>query len=280
LEPKIIAGDHKNEGKIAVLYGPLVLAADAALLSNANDGSPVPLRAVALAGPTLADLHAQPEPAPANVKSWDGARVVRINGVTRRPIDSLPAGSPLVVPLIPFADAGGTGTDYKVWLPLRGGNQVSSNLLLEGREERSRAGNMDGSINDDDVHSIVVTFDGQPAGEDCFSVPPDQPVTIGRVFFAHGRSFHDGGWFDPGGGKPRIEVLRSPGGSWEKVGELGTYPDTTARTAGTLRSGQMFQCNLDPPIKAFAVRVIGKPASGDNPAQAFASCAEVQAFSR
>jgi hypothetical protein len=27
-----------------------------------------------------------------------------------------------------------------------------------------------------------------------------------------------------------------------------------------------------------AIRVIGKPSSGDNPAQAFSSCAELQAF--
>ena len=32
----VIIGDHKNEGKIAVLYGPLVLAADEALLGNAG----------------------------------------------------------------------------------------------------------------------------------------------------------------------------------------------------------------------------------------------------
>jgi len=31
-------------------------------------------------------------------------------------------------------------------------------------------------------------------------------------------------------------------------------------------------------VKAFAVRVIGKPASGINPQGAFSSCAELQAF--
>ena len=30
----------------------------------------------------------------------------------------LKAGAPLQVRLIPFAEAGGTGTPYKVWLPL------------------------------------------------------------------------------------------------------------------------------------------------------------------
>ena len=34
LEPRVIVGDHKNAGKVAVMYGPLVLAADEALLGN------------------------------------------------------------------------------------------------------------------------------------------------------------------------------------------------------------------------------------------------------
>jgi len=34
LEPRVQVGDHKNEGKIAVWYGPLVLAADDALLGE------------------------------------------------------------------------------------------------------------------------------------------------------------------------------------------------------------------------------------------------------
>jgi hypothetical protein len=33
-----------------------------------------------------------------------------------------------------------------------------------------------------------------------------------------------------------------------------------------------------PAVRALAIRVVGKPASGDNPAQAFSSCAELQAF--
>ena len=34
LEPRVIIGDHKNGGKLAVLYGPLVLAAEADLLGD------------------------------------------------------------------------------------------------------------------------------------------------------------------------------------------------------------------------------------------------------
>jgi hypothetical protein len=279
MEPKVIVGDHKNEGKIAVLYGPLVLAADSALLGAPGPNGPAPpLGAVAAAGPDLAALNVVPEPAPANIKSWPGAQVFRINAVARRPVDSLQAGSPVSVRLIPFSDAGGTGTDYKVWLPLRG-TTSAGNLLVEGKETRSRRGNMDGSINDDDLHSTVVTYDGKPATEDWFAVILDQPVAMGRIVFAHGMKFHDGGWFDTSSTKPQVQVLLTTNGAWKTVGELDSYPATTATNSGGLRVGDSFTCRLKEPVRACGVRVIGKPACGDNPQQAFSSCAELQAFS-
>ena len=39
-----------------------------------------------------------------------------------------------------------------------------------------------------------------------------------------------------------------------------------------------FTCILAKPVTALAVRVIGVPAGGDNPQQAFSSCARLQAF--
>ena len=69
----------------------------------------------------------------------------------------LKAGAPLQVRLIPFADAGETGTPYKVWLPL-GLASSSGNVLLDGQESRSRTGNVGGSIIDEDLQSFVVTF--------------------------------------------------------------------------------------------------------------------------
>ena len=278
LEPSVVIGNHRNEGKIAVMYGPLVLGADGGLLgTNDQSAASLPLGAIAAAGPTLTDLNLRTEPAAGQVKTWDGARVFRINAVTRRPVGSLAAGSPVTATLVPFADAGGTGSDYKVWLPLRT-TQATGNLLLEGTEARSRWGNVGGSINDDDFHSAVVTFDAKPADEDWFSVKLSQPETIGRIVFAHCKTFHDGGWFDSSKAKPRIQVRLMPDGPWQTVGELESYPMTSAVGAAGLQEGEPFSLTLKQPVKAFAVRVIGKPASGDNPQQAFASCAELQAF--
>ena len=151
-------------------------------------------------------------------------------------------------------------------------------VLRDGQESRSRRGNIDGSIIDDDFQSAVVTFDGQPAAQDWFAVSLDQPETVARVIFAHGKNFHDGGWFDTDTGKPSVQAKLSKEGPWETVGELSSYPATTASDPAGLQDGQPFSCSLKAPIKAWALRVIGKPACGDNPHQAFCSCAELQAF--
>jgi DUF1680 family protein len=273
-EPRVAVGDHLNAGKVAVLYGPLVLAADQALLP-AESG--LTLGAVAAAGPDLASFNLVPEPAPAEVRTWAGAQVFRINAVTRRPSGTLKAGTAIPIHLICFADAGENGSSYKVWLPLpRSGS--GTNLLLDGQESRSRPGNLEGSIIDDDFQSAVVTFDGKYTQQDWFAVSLDQPETIKRIVFAHGRTFHDGGWFDASAAKPLVQAKLQKDGPWESVGELSTYPQTTSSDSAGLQAGQPFTCSLREPINVWAIRVLGKPSFGDNPHQAFSSCAELQAF--
>jgi hypothetical protein len=107
-EARLIVGDHKNQDKVAILYGPLVLAADAELLKA--DGQT--LGSFSIAKPDVTALALKPEPAPKNMRTWPGARVFRINAVSRND------GSPVTLHLTSFADAGGTGTNYQVWLPL------------------------------------------------------------------------------------------------------------------------------------------------------------------
>jgi hypothetical protein len=117
-----------------------------------------------------------------------------------------------------------------------------------------------------------------PGVEDWFAVTLDEPATISRVVFAHGRTFPEGGWFDASAGKPRLQVKPSADAPWETVVELKNYPATTATNPAGLKGGERFACQLASPIKALAVRVIGKPASGNNPRRVFSSCAELQAF--
>ncbi|MBK7405104.1 MAG: glycoside hydrolase family 127 protein [Phycisphaerales bacterium] len=267
LSPRIVLGDHLNRGRAALCYGPLVLAADEGLLASVHE----PLNALAL--PEEDAVSVSPAPAPPDRSTWPGAQVFRIAATTRDGAQAFTAE------LVPFADAGMAGDDYRVWIPLAG--EPNANLLLAGVESRSREGNVAGSINDDDLRSIVTTFDGNIAEEDWFAVTLAHPVTARRVTFTHGKNFHDGGWFDTSRGRSRVQIRRPGAGDWTTIGELEDYPPTTAAVGQHDRltwSDRQFTLRLEEPATFTAVRVVGTPSYGDNPSQAFSSCAELQAF--
>ena len=262
LETRVIIGDHTNAGKIAIMYGPLVLAADEALLGTEG----MPVSAVSISKPDLTALAITPEPAPEKVKTWPHALVFRCKALVR--------DLPREIRLIPFADAGAFNQNYKIWLPL------CRNVLADGSESRSRKGDAKGSIIDDNESSFVNTSDGKWPKEDWYAVTLPEAQTISRVVFIHGKTQNVGGWFDASAGKPRIQIQTSKGGAWEDAGELKDYPATTGNNAGPLNEGESFTCKLSAPVKVFGVRVVGKPAFGCNPNQAFSSCAELQAFAK
>ena len=272
LEPRVVVGDHLNNGKLAMLYGPLVLAAQADLLGDQVSNT----RGVALPSADLAALAITPEPAPDKVRTWPGAQVFRANAVPRQAAKSGQPQPALSIRLIPFADAGNDGSEYRIWIPI-GQTESGGNLLLNEPESRSRPGNVSGSITDGDPDTFVVTFDGQRAAEDWFAVTLAAPTELKRVTFIQGKIFHDGGWFDASAGQPQVQVQSTLGGPWETVGHFQDYPATTATNPSGLAGGERFTCPLSKGTKVFGVRVIGKPASGDNPQQAFASCAELLA---
>ena len=110
LEPRVIVGDHLNAGKAAVMYGPLVLAADEALLPK-----DLSLDAVTLAGADLRALKLKPEEAAGAQKTWPGAKLFSVNANEK---DNDSKKEALRIPLVPFADAGETGTRYEVWIPV------------------------------------------------------------------------------------------------------------------------------------------------------------------
>lgn len=262
LSPRLIPGEHGNAGKAARAWGPFILAYDTT--DNPNQEAP---RVLAFADLT-SSLPLQLDPGqPGRLRFLAAVRSPRRED-----------GWKAVVR--PFADAGAEGGQFRVWLRAPDAPLLALNLslLAPGIETRSRRGNVEGSIVDGEAETLVVTFDGRKADEDWYAVALPGPARMGRFVFAHGRTFHDGGWFDTTAGKPRFEVRRTADGPWERVGQLEDYPATTATESAGLKSGQAFTVRLAAPVEAVAVRVVGRPASGDNPNQAFSSCAELEAF--
>lgn len=170
---------------------------------------------------------------------------------------------------VPFADA---NQKYVIW------ESNDPNNVPEWQESRSDDGNVDGSITDNDPGTFVVTFNGKPQKEAWFMLSRNSTKLVSRFKFTHGQNFHDGGWFVNDGNGPRIEIQRKVNGPWVSLGKLPGYPATTFTSPADLKPGQSFELKLDIPIDFVAVRVIGTPASGDNPKQAFASCGELQVF--
>lgn len=125
LEPRVIVGDHLNAGKVAVLYGPLVLAADEGLLGDYG----LNLDSITLAGTELSALKVKPEPASGAAKTWPGARVFSVNA---RETEADAKAKDIRIRLIPFADAGGTGTRYKVWVPIAQGGESTARASSSG----------------------------------------------------------------------------------------------------------------------------------------------------
>lgn len=264
----------------ALGVGPLILAADSAH----NPDLPPPSRFGLYAHDRLerdqdgGDLHDfvnesgmerdQPEAA------WRAAGfVVRPDG----------ARDFAVLRLVPFYMAGADGGRVQTWLrrsdvpdpaPARPGS-----LFSLADEYRSRAGNVGGSIADGDPATFVVTFNDERRDEDWFALDLGERVWIARARFAHGRSFHDGGWFETTRGKPRFEVRRTREGPWETVATFDDYPDAEPDKDPGLADGQAFEV-LFPEVEVHAIRVVGRPACGDTPDQNFASCADLEAFER
>lgn len=261
VKPRFVRGTHGNTGLTCLTWGPFVMAFDSALTPGVGNQPLGFVREKAKVRQAVGSRSPQLE-APIRSARWKEA-------------------NPAV--FVPFADAGATGGSYRVWLRSPGAALPQNpSLLASGVEDRSRRGNVEGSINDGDSATFVVTFDGTLKSEDWYSVSLEEPAAISRVVFLGGSLFHDGGWFDTAGGKPKIQVQARKGVPWETVAELTDYPETTSTDPGQLRNEprRPFMARWDSPVRAVAVRVIGTPASGDNPKQAFSSCAELQAFEK
>ncbi|MCS7224963.1 MAG: glycoside hydrolase family 127 protein [Armatimonadetes bacterium] len=267
--PEVVKGSGINEGKIAIRRGPLILTLDESLLKDSGRF----FNAVTISADQMTRLKIVPKRIEENKEM--APVLFETEGIIHR---KGKPGQPFPLLLTDFAFAGARGGRIRVWLPDPTQPAPEESLFAYSRESRSRVGNVAGSICDEDPQTWVVTYDGTKRDEDWFAVESDTPQTVQRIVFLHGQTYHDGGWFDTSEGKPRVEVRRQPEGPWEPIATFDTYPATTATDPKGLRQGQSFELILNEPVTCYGVRIVGKPACGDDPAQAFSSCAELKAF--
>jgi hypothetical protein len=271
----LIEGTDTNAGLIALRRGPLVLAFDSRLNPGLtpNQVSPLVGQVSNLPTPGQSANPSTPSSSAAPAPALP-AHLFQCEGLTREPNSDALKKVPLR--LTSFAEAGQTGSTFAVWMPSPERLQkVAASPFLGAKETWSRPGNVEGSIADGDLSTYRVTFDGHKQAEAWFAVERATPVEIDSVLFAHGHTFHDGGWWDASREKPRVQVRKTAGGAWEDVGPLAGYPDTTATNPKGLSDGKEFITRFAP-VEVVGIRVIGVPACGDGPQQAFASCAELQ----
>lgn len=264
MSAQVLPGGRSYPGYVAIQRGPQVLALERSL----NPAVPFLHRTAPAA---LSDLQLRDASAklPAG---WRGAQAYSMAGLA---LASSANGKPPLIrkelTLVPFADA----RDYRIWLarpdklPL---GPVS--LTAFGTESWSRDGNGDGSICDERSDTYRTTAQGPPAQEDWYAVEMEQPQTIVRVVYRHGKLFPAGGWFDTSEQKPLIQIRRTSEGSWETVARLDAYPQATSAGPPDLYDGQAFEVKLKEAVKAVGIRIVGRPG------RAFSSCAELAAYGR
>jgi hypothetical protein len=268
MSPRVVLGDHDNNGCMAVMYGPLVLALDKAY-NWQNDATPVNM-APAVDNPSEFRLSRVE-----TTKNTDTPMFVT-DGIMYASDATKPMHCKLF--LTPYYAAGVNKSFFEVWMKRPSVLKATPVSKFEGAvESRSRLGNADGSVCDGDKESYVVTYDGTMQSEDWYALTLSRSVTIRRVVFTQGKLFDNGGWFDTSGGKPRIQCKTSQSALWTDLAVIDSYPNATAVDPAGLKEFQDFQVTF-PPISVCAIRVIGKPACGGDPRQTFSSCAELGGF--
>lgn len=252
---KRIEGQGKQKNHAAFVKGPIVYAA---LLPTPDDEGP--------------RLHAgtkggSPKPLSGQRFSLKGFLQADQYGLKG---GREPMGQDLILEPYYLAGKG----RYAVWLRTEAFRLQPDSLAIGAFTYSSRKGNNSGSFVDGDAQTHTVTYNGSKADEDWFSVEYLKPIRVRRISFRHGRSYHDGGWFDSSGGKPVVQVLSTPDSKWETVGRLESYPMTTPSIDAGLKDGQEFVLTISP-LSVVGIRVLGRPSSGDRPNQNFSSCAEL-----
>lgn len=255
--PARVVGTHANEGKVALTYGPLVLA----YATDEERGGRTPAFDVLGAGEPSVDAPGATGP-------------VALTTTIDNRLDGLVAHE---VTFRPFAEAGADGRAYRTWIATREPD-IPVSLLGRGAVSRSSGSIPHGSAIDYEPSSFVSTWDGREHGESWVAVSVEEPVLVRRIVVGHGWSWVNGGWFDTSEGEPVVEVRTQAGGPWRRVGELAGHPATTASDPGGLVGGETFELMLPAPMSVVAVRVRGRGSFGDYPPARYVTVSLLAAY--
>ncbi|HWA18352.1 MAG TPA: beta-L-arabinofuranosidase domain-containing protein [Devosia sp.] len=246
-----IEGTAWNAGRVAMSWGPLVLA------YQSEDKAPSTFDSIDPRGAPLdfSTPHAENSWSVLNPLGPAGRRAVRISS---------------------FAEIGPRSHDYKVWIDREPTAPRLS--VFHGAVERLSSGDLArGSASDYDRFTFAATDKNYE--QSWFALEAAAPVTFSRVEFTHGRSLIHGGWFDASQSKPEIQIRETSSAEWRTIARIEGYPETDAEHDGGLKPGQTFVVGLPSPVTATGLRVRGTGSFGEYPPGRFATCGELQAFS-
>jgi len=231
-----IPGGPAYPDRIAVQRGPQVLVLD----SGSNPSAEF-LHAVALKSDKITSSGIRKYSADGIVESRNGSR------------------KDTKLTLIPFTEA----SSYRTWLAKPETLPAGPINVAAFGKESSSTRSEGGAITDEKPDTFRTTRGRAKDQDDWFAVELNHPEEITRIVFRHGKSEGDKGWFES---VPKVQVKRTGAAAWETVGELADYKGPS------LTDGQAFETKLKAPMKAFAIRVIGRAAPGG------VSCAEIAAY--
>ncbi|MFF1876688.1 beta-L-arabinofuranosidase domain-containing protein [Leifsonia sp. NPDC058230] len=249
---RTVDGDGSNLGRVAYLWGPLVL-------SYPSDASAPSVFDVSIDAPegTLSIDRPIVEWRIANRFSPEGSRSTEIG---------------------PFGLMTSLAGESRVWIATA--EPFVPVSAFQGANETRSSGDLSrGSVTDYDFTSFAETADTPVESDVWFALEQANPVAFDRVLIAHGRSLVHGGWFDTTKTKPRIEIKETPESPWVHLAEIAGYPAADAVWDAGLLPGQLFELVLSKRVNAAGIRVIGRGSYGEYPRSTrFATCARLAAF--
>jgi len=274
----LVPGEHGDQGRAALTYGPLIFALDEPSISAAGQS----ISTVRLAGRTAEDIHLTVQRQASGATPGTLGLSLEADVIACKSGPSVQAGQRLRARFLPFSEAGANGAAYRIWVQLP--QQGDENLLAYGKAFGSEPAKDFGAINDGNPATHVAFEPVKPGEEVWAGVRLEAPARLvafkywsGTIIWDDGRLYYPG-WFDTSKELPRIEVMTSADSPWQCVGSLEAYPRTKADHWPEIEDAKGFSLQLAKPVVAVAVRIVGRVSGGGDLRHSSLSIGELEAI--